>query len=220
MNRTITVKGTGKLSVKPDYTVISLSLHSVNKVYAKAMEKASESIEALRGALEAVGFDRETLKTTYFNVGTEYGSRRDKNGNYQQYFVGYAVNQGLSLEFDFDTARLADTLGAIAACVAEPQLNIAFTVKDKDAVSTALLEAACANAREKAKTLARASKVKLGDLLTVDYNWGNPDLTSPTRFDMGNGIMAKACCDAEEINIAPDDIKVSDNVTFVWEIKD
>lgn len=217
MNRTLTVKGTGKLSVSPDYTVISLSLRTVNKVYAKAMEKATESLNALRAALAETGFEADSLKTANFSVGTEYGSRRDKNGNYVQYFMGYAVNQGLKLEFDFDTARLAQVLGAIAGCIAEPQLYIEFTVKNKDAVSAALLEAACANAREKAKILAKASKVKLGDLVSIDYNWSNLYLTSPTRFDMDNGVMAKACC-AEEMSIAPDDIDVSDNVTFVWEI--
>lgn len=217
MNRTLTVKGTGKLSVKPDYTVISLSLRSVSKVYAKAMEKAAESLDALRAALAEIGFAADSLKTANFSVSTEYGSRRDKNGNYVQYFMGYAVNQGLKLEFDFDTARLAQVLGAIAGCIAEPQLYIEFTVRDKDAVSAALLETACANAREKAKILAKASGVKLGDLVSIDYNWGNPHLISPTRFDMDNGIMAKAC-GAEEMSIAPDDIDVSDSVTFVWEI--
>ena len=39
MPRTITVKGVGKLSLKPDYTVVSLSLKTVSKVYDTAMSQ-------------------------------------------------------------------------------------------------------------------------------------------------------------------------------------
>ena len=41
MDRTITVKGTGNVSVKPDLTIISFTLKSIDKNYDKAMEDAS-----------------------------------------------------------------------------------------------------------------------------------------------------------------------------------
>ena len=40
-------------------------------------------------------------------------------------------HHGLKLEFDFDSQRLSKVLGAIAVCIAEPELNVQFTVKDK-----------------------------------------------------------------------------------------
>ena len=99
-------------------------------------------------------------------------NERDKNGNYKQIFVGYRVTHGLKLELDFDSQRLSKVLGAIAVCIAEPELNVQFTVKNKEAVDAALLQSACANAKAKAEILTKASGVTLGELVSIDYNWG------------------------------------------------
>ncbi len=218
MSRTLTVKGIGKVSLRPDQTEVSLTLKTVEKIYDKAMGDAAEHLEQLREALIGMGFAKDDLKTSNFNVGTEYESERDRNGNYKQRFVGYCVTHRLKLEFPLDSQRLSKTLGAIAGCIAEPELNVHFTVKDRDAVNTALLESACVNARTKADILAKASGVTLGELLSVDYNWGELQLYSPTRYGMENACMLKADAAPRSIEIEPDDIDVTDSVTFVWEI--
>ena len=41
------------------------------------------------------------------------------------------------------------------SCIAEPELNVQFTVKDKKSVNAALLENACVNAKAKAGILAK-----------------------------------------------------------------
>lgn len=182
MNRTITIKGIGKLSLKPDLTVVSLTLKTVRAGYDKAMDKAAKHLEQLRSAIAEIGFTKDDLKTTSFDVGTEYENERDKNGNYKQIFVGYRVTHGLKLEFDFDSQRPSKVLGAIAVCIAEPELNVRFTVKDKEAVDAALLDSACANAKAKAEILTKASGVTLGELVSIDYNWGELHLYSPTHY--------------------------------------
>lgn len=219
MNRTITIKGIGKLSLKPDQVVVSLTLKATDKNYDKAMDTAAQHLEQLGGALVGIDFAKDDLKTTNFNVGTEYESERDKNGNYKRIFIGYSVTHQLKLEFDFDSQRLSQTLGAIAACIAEPELNVQFTVKDKEAVNAALLESACVNAKAKAGILAKASGVTLGDLISIDYNWGELHLFSPTRYDMEDACMNLSNATSTSIEIEPDDIEVSDSVTFVWEIR-
>ena len=182
------------------------------------MNTAAKHLEQLRGALVGIGFTKDDLKTTNFNVGTEYESERDKNGNYKRIFIGYSVTHQLKLEFDFDSQRLSQTLGAIAACIAEPELNVQFTVKDKESVNAALLENACVNAKANAGILAKASGVTLGDLISIDYNWGELHLFSPTQYDMEDACMRLSSAAPTSIEIEPDDIDISDSVTFVWEI--
>lgn len=218
MNRTITIKGIGKLSLKPDQVVVSLTLETIDKNYDKAMDMAADHLEQLRGALVGIGFAKDDLKTASFNVGTEHERELDKNGNYKRIFTGYGVTHHLKLEFDFDSQRLSKTLGAIAACIAEPELNVQFTVKDKESVNAALLESACVNAKAKAGILAKASGVRLGDLISIDYNWGELHLFSPTQYDVEDACMKIAGAAPTSIEIEPDDIDVSDSVTFVWEI--
>lgn len=103
MTRTITIKGVGKLSLKPDQVVVSLTLNATDKNYDKTMDTAAKHLEQLRGALVGIGFTKDDLKTTNFNVNTEYESERDKNGNYKRIFIGYSVTHQLKLEFGFDS---------------------------------------------------------------------------------------------------------------------
>lgn len=217
MEKTITVKGTGNISVQPDLTIVTLTLKSLDRDYEKAMQYASEKLAALQDALSKIGFGKSDLKTTGFNVNTEYESIRDKNGNYKSVFEGYSCVQGLKIEFDFDTKVLSKVLSAIAACISEPQLNIRFSVKDKAAVNEALLESAAANAKKKAEILTKASGVKLGELISINYSWAELDVYSDTRYDMEEKCM---CAEASiAMDITPDDIGVGDSATFVWTIE-
>ncbi len=218
MGRTLTVKGIGKISVKPDYTVVSISLKVLNKVYDDAMEKAGMQIEALREALCAIGFEKQDLKTTGFNVHSRYNNERDKNGNYKNVFAGFECIHQLKLEFDFDMKKLALVLSALSTSSTEPEITVKFTVKDKSAVCEELLRNAVCTAEQKAKLLASASGVTLGDIASIDYNWDELDFISPTRYEASNDCFALKAS-ARSIDIEPDDISVSDSVTIIWEIK-
>lgn len=66
MSRSITVKGIGKLSLKPDQTVISLTLRSFDKIYDKAMDDAADHLDRLRAVLVGVGFAKDDLKNSRF----------------------------------------------------------------------------------------------------------------------------------------------------------
>lgn len=215
--RTITVKGIGKASAKPDLVVLSMSMESRNMDYGKAMELAAKSIEYLNSALTAVGFEKDAVKTTSFNVRTDYDNVKDRYGNYSRKFNGYVVSHDLKLEFDFDMRRLAQALSAVADCLAHPQLRVSFTLKDSTALNKEMLRSATINAKEKAEILCEASGEALGKLLSIDYNWGELNICSNTRFGVTEDCMAMPM--TASIDIEPDDIDVSDTATFVWEIK-
>ena len=217
MNRIITVKGTGNVKVKPDLIVITMSLESIHLDYNRTMKLAAEAVEGLLKAIQSLGFVKTDLKTTNFNISTHYESYRDNDNNYKSKFDGYLCEQGLKLEFDFDTEMLSKVLTTISKVNIEPRLNIQFSVKDKDAVSEELLVSATENAKHKAEILAKASGVILGDLISIEYNWGELHLYSQTRYAMEDQLMKFS--EASAPSIEPEDIDVSDTVSFVWEIK-
>ncbi len=219
MPRTITVKGMGNVKTAPDYVVVSMNLEAQGMEYEETMEQAAQQIDYLNTSLEAVGFEKKSVKTTNFNVRTAYESVKDKNGNYKSVFSGYVCSHRLKVEIDIDTKRLAQTLSAISKSLAKPELSIAFTVKDPSAVNKELLKSATINAREKAKVLCEASDVELGDLLTLDYNWGELNIISRTDYMLEERVMAMPMRAMADMDIQPDDIDVSDTATFVWEIK-
>lgn len=216
--KTITVKGVGNVSVKPDLVVLSMSLESKNRDYETAMREAADKIEQINKSLSVIGFERESVKTTDFNVKTDYESKKDRAGSYYRVFNGYVVNHRLKMSFGFDTKLLSKALGTISGCIAEPELSISFTVKEPSAVNEALLRSATVNAKKKAEILCEASGAKLGELVNIDYNWGELNIYSRTSYDMGMDCM-KMCTEAPySLDIEPDDIDASDTVTFVWQI--
>ena len=214
--RTITVKGIGAVSVKPDLIVLRLSMVTEEYEYDAAMKAAAKKIDFLNKALEAAGFEKKSAKTADFRVRADYDSLNDGKGNYTSVFMGYKCRNELKIEFDFDTKRLAKALSEISKCIAKPEISIDFTVKDSSAVSGELLKAAVKNAREKAEILCAASGAKLGGLLSIDYNWGELHLYSETDYDVeGKCLMMGA---ADDMDIEPEEIKARDTATFEWEI--
>ena len=217
MERLITVKGIGNVNVKPDLIIINMELVSHKYDYEETMKLATDSVSKLEKAIEEAGFNKKELKTTSFNIRTSYKSYYDENKNYKNKFDGYICEQGLKLQFDLDMQVLSKVLTAITKSGVEPRLNIRFSVKDKDKVNEELLINATENARRKAEVLAKASKVNLGKLLTINYNWSEVGIYSKTTYEMENKSLVME--EAYAPNIEPDDIELSDTVTFVWEIK-
>lgn len=206
------------VTTRPDFVILLLDLKAKHMEYDRAMEMAAEQLSELKGHLETTGFEKDSVKTTNFNVGTEYENQPDKQGNYRRVFTGFACSQQMKLSFDLDMERLTAALSAIAGCQANPELNIKFTVKEPEKISEELLREATANARRKAEILCEASDVKLGRLIAVDYNWGEMSVFSNTRVEFAEDLLS-ASPFAKNMMLKPDDIDVSDTATFVWEME-
>ena len=160
------------------------------------------------------------MKTTSFDVQTRYENVKDRQGNYKREFAGYACTYRLKLAFDFDNKQLAKVISAIADCDAKPELSIAFTVRNPSAVSEELLINATENAKTKAEILCKASGNALGQLLNIDYNWGELNVYSRTSYEVEDclqPLMAMSKCAAPEFEL--DDIDVTDTVAFTWDIQ-
>ena len=217
MSRTITVNGTGHAHLSPDLTVISLTVSQLNENYDLALSGNAEAHEKLCEALAAVGFAPDALKTADFNVSTEYRSERAENGEYRSVFAGYRCTQRLTLEFPFDTRLLSRVLTAVTKTVTEPELNVQFTVKDKTAAEDLLLRDAAVNARKKAEVLAQAGGFTLGPLQAVEYHVPDHAMFSRTSYTMEAKCAMMDC--GVNMAITPEAVELTDQVTFVWEIR-
>ena len=165
--------------------------------------------------METVGFERKEVKTAGFNVRTKHDYVKDKNGNSDLMFLGYDVEHSLKVSFDFNLKRLSETLNAISICKAKPNVDIKFTVKDDSGVKEEVLRNATINARRKADILALSSGVKIGKIVSIEYSWQDIELYSDTKYFDATSLLKMA-----NIDIEPEDIKIEDVVTFIWEIED
>lgn len=217
MARTITVKGTGKVSVPPDYIVLTFKLETINFDYSRMLEESSARFLSLCETIDVLGFAEDALKTQSYKVSVVNKSVRDEYDNYKEVFQGYKCTHKLSLSFDFDSERFSQVLTAVSHCSAKPSISIDFTVKDPDAIKEELLRTATRNARKKAEILTSEANVKLGQLLAIDYDWKNIQLVSKSSVDDEVEYFGTVM---ELLNkrMTPDTITVSDNAAFVWEI--
>lgn len=215
MERTIRVTGTGNVSFVPDKIELSLYLNGRQEEYEKMMKQSSEYVSALGKAFAEEGFDEKELKTVSFNVSTEYENYQNENKMYCHRFVGYSFNHNLKFCFDADNALLSRALAAVTKSKTSPRFEISYTLKDEQAAKDILLKNAVEDSAKKAKLLAKAAGVELKEVLSIDYSWGEMEISSrPIRMD-AMPLMAE-CTD---MRINPDDIDLSDTVTVVWGIE-
>lgn len=218
--RFIKVTGKGSIKVKPDLTRITITLKGCHKVYDETLQHSAEDTESLKDLLEGLGFAREEVKTLSFNVNTRYESYQAKDKSWKERFVGYEFLHMMKLEFDSDNKRLGKVLYALAnAKKITPEFRLSYTVKDKEASKNELLGKAVEDAKAKAVVLTKAAGVKLMQIQSIDYSWGEIDFEFSPMSD--SGMFTRMQCKSDgayDMDIEPDDIDVSDNVTVVWEI--
>lgn len=215
--KTITVKGLGKVTKSPDSIIINMKLLSFDKEYDLSMEKATKNLEEINSSLINIGFCKDMIKTTDFNVYTKYDNVRVEN-TYKYTFMGYECQQALKIQFDMDIKKLANVCSVISKCNAEPEITVHFTIKNPKELNEELLKSAATNASEKAKILCEATGVKLGDLVNIDYNWHDLNTYSNTNYHLEKRCLVASTMQ-NNIDITPDDIDFSEEVTFIWEIK-
>ena len=95
------------------------------------------------------------------------------------------------------------------------EFDIQFIVKDSAEVSEELLRNANKNVKEKAEILTDASGVQLGDIIHIDYNWARIDLNSRTDYRLSEEVTTLYDSPNLSPYIVPEEIDVSDTVTFV-----
>jgi uncharacterized protein YggE len=217
--RTITVRGSGAASAAPDTIELNMTINKLDKDYAKAMAQSSQAVVKLEDLAEAVGLAKTDLKTVTFNVSTRTSSYQDRlTKEWRDKFLGYEVTNRLRLAFAFDTDCLNNILSRLSQLEdLDPNLSIRFTIKDDASLKDQVLLSATSSARHRAELLAQASGVTLGDLQEINYSWGRVDFYSETEYQP-KMLKANMMMEVEAMAFTPEDIEVSDEVTFVWEI--
>ena len=219
MERTIRVTGKGKISVKPDTIRLRISMEDTFREYDDALRHSTDSAELLKGMFEGLGYDRKAIKTVLFNINTEYESYQDRDKSWKRRFKGYKYTHRMKLEFPADNIRLGKILYALAHCPVSPEFSIEYTVADPEAAKNELLGEAVKDSMAKAGILAAAANVKLGNIVNIDYSWGEVDFVSRPLEELSLRCCEDACEPTSyNMDIEPDNIDMSDTVTVVWNI--
>ena len=203
MNRTITVRGRGTASSAPDAIRVSGEFSAVFPSYEEAVKASSTALRDLRKALGDAGFDMDDLRTTRLSVSPEYRSVDDRI-----VLTGYRFNHGMTIIEDSDPETVSRLLAAIYGCEGAPRFRLEYILRDQSKVQSEARAAAVCDARAKAKELACAAKVKLGDIIDIRYD----------SDSYGGGMRLMGCNAACGFDAVPEDIEVEDSVQIAWSI--
>lgn len=217
--RTIRVTGKGQVSVKPDTIKLRITTEGTYYEYEDTIRISADQTRILRETLAGAGLDPADLKTTSFDINTAYESYRDDNDDYKRRFIGYKFSHRTYIKFENDNKILGRVLYAISKCPIDINFDIDYTVSNPEDAKNEMLKNAITDAKSKAKILAEAAEVELGQIEDISYSWSELHFTSSPidNFVMEPKMMAAP--NAYDIEIEADDIDLSDTVTVVWEIR-
>ena len=216
--KTIKITGIGQASMSPNQIELRFTVNSQDLDYNNVIEKHDLKLIEFNNIIKSLGFNKEDLKTSYFNISPKYKSVKKLNGDYKEEFDGYHINQSLILSFDYNMDLLDKIINKLSISNIKPRLNINFTIKEKEEFKNLILENACIDARKKAEILANACNQKILGIVSIDYSFSDIHLYSNTRYE-----ESYDCCKAKMSsigsNITPTDIESTENITFIFEVE-
>lgn len=211
----ITVTGKGYIHAKPDVTRLELTLQSLHDTYEEAYVQAKSNTEKLNKVMTEVALDITLPKTIRLDIDKKTQREYDKFGNYKsEKFVGFMLDHKVKIDLGMDNVHLNKVVKLIGKFLKQAEINIGYTVRDSRPSQLKMLERAVKDAKEKATIMANACDCKLGLVKEINYSVQELHIYSQAR--QIHGADEAICCNEESLDITPDDLAVSDEVTVVW----
>ena len=203
MDRIITVTGSGTAYATPDSVVINGQVIGTYNDYSEAVRASAEALSSLRKSIGEAGFDMDDLKTTNFSVDTVY--RKGESGDME--FSGYRYTHGISITTEAQGDSLGKLLQALTSCEGAPEFRVSYIVSDPTEPMRQARVAAVKDAKHRARELAAAADVKLGDIVSISY-----------ASEYGAPVPRVRMMAAMAVDAVPKDHEFCDSVTIKWEI--
>lgn len=217
MEKTIRVKGKGRLSKSPDTCVLYLNLTGVKETYNETIKEANKHTKRIKNIIKASGFKEKDLKTSSFNINIEEKSIKE-NDIYKNIRIGYRYNHSLLIDFPLDNELLGKILNELSNKEADARIDIAFTLKNKEDIRDKAIKLAIEDAMHKAKVIEEASKVKINEIINIYYSdYENEYIVRPLM--LGKSTMDKASNSEFKVDIEAQDINIHEEVEIVYSFK-
>ncbi len=207
--RTLTVSGSGKVSLKPDIATINVGVHSENIQAAQAVADNNASTKQLIDALKAAGVDANDIQTSNFSIWQNNSASPDGKTT----LSNYAVDNTVLL-----TVRNLDQLGSLLDAAVKAGANninsIQFDLADKTKAMSQARAEAVKTAKTQADELASAAGVQLGNIQSIQYADSTPFPMLSAKGLGGGGSVANM-----NVPITPGQMDITVSVTIAYEIK-
>ena len=222
--RVFSVNGEGKVVAVPDIAQVTANITTEGgKDMVSLQKQNTERSNKIISFLKEQGVDKKDIKTQSYSVTPRYqyyDCRQpvmygaEPTSCPPAEIVGYTIQQSISVK-----VRDLDKVGEILAGVVEQGANNVygpnFTIDDPEMVRNQARAEAVAQAREKAKAIAKAGGFRLGRLVSINESFYG----MPMPMRAGGAEMSIMSDTASAPMIEPGSEDVTVNVSLVYEIK-
>lgn len=213
--KTITVTGRGEIYVCPDVTRVKLDLASIHESYEEAYLQATDNTNKLSKIMKEVNLNSSLPKTIRFDIDKKTETEYDKFHNYKgEKFIGFGLTHTVKIDLGMDNILINKVVQLIGKYLKQAEINIGYTVKNSRPSQLKMLDRAVKDAKEKADVMAKACGCSLGLVKSINYSIEELHIYSEAR--QIHGADEAICCNAQSLDITPDDLSVSDDVTVIW----
>lgn len=179
---TISVSGTGRVVLTPDMADLRLGVTTTAKTVKEAQATNATSMSAVIAALKALGIAERDIQTTTLSLGPVYDYSTNAN---PPRLTGYTLTNAIAVTIrDLDVA--GDAIDGALAAGATTLDSITFRVADQANAEKQAREAAMAEAKAKAQTLASAAGVSIEGVGSIS------ETVAPIPYPVFYGAMAGA----------------------------
>lgn len=223
----IAINGTGEVLAVPDVASFSFSVVEEGKTVKDAQDKATKKINAIIDGVKSLGVEEKDIKTTGYNSYPKYDYSYPQtctNGYCppgKQVLTGWEVSQSITVK-----VRKTDDAGAVLTKVgslgAGNISGLDFVIDDLETVKAEAREKAVADAKAKAKVLAKTLGVRLNTVVSFyeSGDYGNPMYYRAETMDMKamNGAGGAVAPQAMP-SVPAGENKIISNVTITYEVE-
>lgn len=156
---------------------------------------------------KTIRFDiTDHLVPEYNNAGKQIGYEKD----------GFDLEQCIKVDLPVDNVLANNIVKGIGKFIPDAQIDVGYTLQDPRPSQLKMLARAVSDAKEKAKLMVEAAGCTLGSVVKIDYRYQDIHTYSQAR-NIHSNSEAKAST-ADSLDIAPDDLVMSDTVDVIFEI--
>ncbi len=208
----IWVTGTGKVSIVPDIATLRLGIQSQEATVVEAQSKATEAMNRVMDALTDNGVAKKDIQTQRFSIHRVTKWDRIKE---EEIVTGYQVTNIVTTKIR-DLDKVSIIIDAVAEAGGDLTRidSIAFSVDDPSAYHEEAREKAMAEAKAKAKQLAKLAGVTVGKPTYISESIQAPPPIYPQRVYMEASIPAPAPAPP----ISPGEMEISLTVQVAYAI--
>lgn len=188
---TLSVTGSGNVTVIPDKANVTLGVSTHAKDAASAQNENARRAAAVQAAVKALGIDDKAIKTQNYSFRPTY----EQNARHENQINGYTVDNSVVVTIE-DLGKVGKVIDAALRAGANQVNSLTFAARSTDALKKVALIAAVNDAKNKAEIIAQGLNSRIVGVQHVSEN-----VNMPTSRNY-NAMFASAKMAAFEEDVA------------------